>query len=419
MQPRALQKHRVPFRAYSIMTSTASTPIMLPHAGRTFPTWPHFEPEQMEAVCSVLRSGKVNYWTGSVVGEFEKEYAAHLGVKHAVAVFNGTIALDLIIRAMEIGPGDEVVVPPRTFVATASSVLWCGARPVFADIDPVSGNVTAESIRAVLSPRTKAVIVVHLAGWPCDLDPIMALAKERGLKVIEDCAQSNYATYHGRMTGSIGHAAAFSFCQDKIITTGGEGGLIATSDKLIWDRVWSLKDHGKSFEAVYQRSHPPGFRWLHESVGTNGRMTEMQAAIGRVALKRLPDWVKRRSANAAIYAETLKSVPAVQLLKPSAGFGHSYYRYYVQLDLDRLLEGWDRDRIMATIAGAGFPCFSGSCCEIYLEKTFQAVRPSGRLPQASIMAKNSLCFLTHPTLDTADCAQIAQAARKIIESVSR
>jgi dTDP-4-amino-4,6-dideoxygalactose transaminase/lipopolysaccharide/colanic/teichoic acid biosynthesis glycosyltransferase len=402
-----------------VMTSSSPGRIYLNPAGRTFPTWPHFDTDQISAVSDVLASGKVNYWTGNVVREFEREYAAHLGVKHTVAVFNGTIAIELILRAMDIGSGDEVIVPPRTYVATASSVLWCGARPVFADVDPISGNVTAESIRTVLSPRTKAVIVVHLAGWPCDMDPIMALAKERDLKVIEDCAQSHHATYHGRMTGSMGHAAAFSFCQDKIITTGGEGGMIATSDTILWDRIWSLKDHGKSFEAVHHRAHPPGFRWLHESVGTNARMTEMQAAIGRVALARLPKWVKQRADNAAVYADTLESLPAVRLLQPSAGFEHSYYRFYVQLDLSRLADGWDRDRIMVAIAGAGYPCFSGSCCEIYLEKTFEAVRPTVRLPMASVMSKNSLCFLTHPTLEVADCLQIALAARDMINSVSR
>lgn len=345
------------------MNDTVTQPVV-PPANRIFPSWPVFTAEQIEAVGAVLRSGRVNYWTGNVVKEFEKDYAAHLGVKHAVAVFNGTIALELIIRALGIGPGDEVVVPPRTFVATASSVMWNGARPVFADVDPVSGNLTADSIRPVLTPRTKAVILVHLAGWPCDMDPIMALAAERNFKVIEDCAQAHDAEYRGRKVGAIGHVAALSFCQDKIITTGGEGGLIATDDTALWDRLWSLKDHGKSYDAVHNRQHPPGFRWLHEGVGTNGRMTEMQAAIGRDALKRLPQWVARRTENAAAYAQVLAGAPALTLLRPTAGSRHAYYRYYVQVELDRLPVQWTRDRIMSTVAAAGYPCFSGSCCEI-------------------------------------------------------
>jgi dTDP-4-amino-4,6-dideoxygalactose transaminase len=399
------------------MNDTDTQPVVQP-ANRTFPGWPVFRTEQIEAVAAVLKSGKVNYWTGSVVKEFEKEYAAHLGVKHAVAVFNGTIALELIVRALGIGPGDEVVVPPRTFVATATSVMWNGARPVFADVDPVSGNLTADSIRAVLSPRTKAVIVVHLAGWPCDLDAIMALAAERNFKVIEDCAQAHDAEYHGRKAGAIGHVAALSFCQDKIITTGGEGGLIATDDTELWSRLWSLKDHGKSYDAVHNRAHPPGFRWLHEGMGTNGRMTEMQAAVGRDALRCLPEWVKRRTENAAAYAQVLAGAPAVTLLNPPAGFRHAYYRYYVQLQLDRLPSQWPRDRIMSTLAAAGYPCFSGSCCEIYLEKTFDGLRPDLRLPVAQAMSGNSLCFLTHPTLTPADCTEIAVATRRLLETIA-
>ena len=342
---------------------------------RTFPSWPVFDEEQIDAVTTVLRSGKVNYWTGEVVREFEREYAAHLGVQHAVAVYNGTIALELIMRALAIGPGDEVIVAPRTYVASASVVLWAGARPVFADVDPVSGNITAETIQAVLTPRTKAVIVVHLGGWPCEMDPIRQLSDRHGFKIVEDCAQSNCAEYRGRPAGSLGHVAAFSFCQDKIITTGGEGGLIATNDSALWSRLWSLKDHGKSYDAVYNRKHPVGFRWLHEGIGTNGRMTEMQAAIGRIALRRLPEWTARRSENAATYSRALAGLPAVQLLEPPAHLRHAYYRFYFQVQAEQLRPDWNRDRILAILTEAGYPCFSGSCCEVYLEKVFAGLRP--------------------------------------------
>lgn len=400
------------------MPIKATSNQILRPAGRVFPGWPVFDQEQISAVSAVLASGKVNYWTGSEVKEFEREYADHLGVKHSVAVFNGTIALELIMRVLDIGPGDEVVVPPRTFVATASCVLWSGARPVFADIDPVSGNITAGTIRAVLTPRTKAVIVVHLGGWPCDMDPIMALAREHNLKVIEDCAQAHHAEYKGRKIGSIGHVSAFSFCQDKIITTAGEGGLIATDDTVLWARLWSLKDHGKSYDAVFNRKHPIGFRWLHEGPGTNGRMTEMQAAIGRDALKKLPGWVQRRTENAKIYEHILGSMPVIKILPSPPEVRHSYYRYYVQLRLELLQPGWDRDRLLGALTAAGYPCFSGSCCEIYLEKAFDGIRPANRLPQARMMSLNSLCFLTHPTLQASDCEQIAESVRGLLKSVS-
>jgi len=264
-----------------------------------FSPWPSFTPEEADAVQRVLLSGKVNYWTGTECREFEKEFAAWAGTAHAVALANGTLALDVALKALGIGPGDEVVVTPRTFLASVSCVVNAGATPVFADVDPDSGNLTAGTIAAVLTPRTRAVIVVHLAGWPADMDPIMALAARHGLKVIEDCAQAHGARYRGRSVGSIGHVGAWSFCQDKIMTTGGEGGMVTTNDEALWRAMWAYKDHGKSWAAVYERQHPPGFRWLHEGFGTNWRMLELQAVIGRIQLGRMADWTARRTAHAA------------------------------------------------------------------------------------------------------------------------
>src|SRR3981189_1340193 len=263
-----------------------------------FAPWPAFEQDEIDAVRDVMVSGKINYWTGQEGRLFEKEYAAYVGSRYAIALTNGTVALELALAALRIGPGDEVIVPSRTFLATASCALMRGAKPVFADVDRVSQNITADTIRPLITPRTRAVIVVHLAGWPCDMDPILALAREHNFKVIEDCAQAHGAVYKGRNVGSMGDVAAFSFCQDKIMTTGGEGGLITTNDEEVWSRAWSFKDHGKSFDAVYHRHHPPGFRWLHESVGTNWRLTEMQSALGRVLLRKLPERVEARRRNA-------------------------------------------------------------------------------------------------------------------------
>src|SRR5215469_4989283 len=234
-----------------------------------FAPWPSFEADEIEAVVGVLKSGKINYRTGEQGRLFEEEFAALAGCKHAVAVANGTVALELALCALGIGAGDEVIVPSRTFIASASCVVMRGAVPVIADVEATSGNLTAETIRPLLSAKTKAIIAVHLAGWPCDMDAIVALARDRGIKVIEDCAQAHGATYKGRPVGWLGDAGAFSFCQDKILSTGGEGGLITTDDERVWNMAWSFKDHGKSFDAVYNREHPPGFRWLHESFGTN------------------------------------------------------------------------------------------------------------------------------------------------------
>ena len=289
--------------------------------------WPDFDEEQIEAATRVLRSGKVNYWTGQEGRLFEREFAQACGRRYAVALANGSVALELALHVLDIGPGDEVVVTPRSFVASASSVVLRGATPVFADVDPVSQNVTAESIDAVLSSRTKAFIVVHLAGWPCEMDPILALARERGLEVIEDCAQAHGATYKGRPVGALSRLAAFSFCQDKIMTTAGEGGMLVLDDEQLWQRAWSFKDHGKSYEAVYRRKHPAGFRWLHDSFGTNWRMTEVQAAIGRVQLRRLPTWLEQRRRNASVLTTGLSDIPLLRVTVPPVHIDHAYYKY--------------------------------------------------------------------------------------------
>jgi dTDP-4-amino-4,6-dideoxygalactose transaminase len=373
--------------------------------------WPVFDDEQIAVAAAVLRSGKVNYWTGDEGRAFEAEFAEAAGCRYGIALANGTLALELALRGFDIGPGDEVVVTPRSFMASASCVVTCGAKPVFADVDPDSQNITAETVRAVLSPRTRAVIAVHLAGWPCDMEPLAALCRERGLKLIEDCAQAHGATYRGRPVGSLGDVAAFSFCQDKIMTTAGEGGMLVTDDRALWSRAWSYKDHGKSFEAVYERSHPPGFRWLHESFGTNWRLTELQAAIGRVQLRRLPEWLERRRRNAAILTERLETIPALRVTRPPNHAGHAWYKYYVFVRPERLAKGWDRDRLLAAITARGVTCFTGSCSEIYLEKAFAGtgMAPAERLPVARRLGETALMFLIDPTHSDADMERTADA----------
>ncbi len=377
--------------------------------------WPVFDDEQIAAATEVLRSGKVNYWTGEQGRAFETEFADAVGCRHGIALANGTVALELALRAFGIGAGDEVVVTPRTFLATASCAVACGARPVFADVDPVSQNITAETIQAVLTPRTKAVIAVHLAGWPCDMGPIVALCREHGLKLIEDCAQAHGATYRGQPVGSLGDVAAFSFCQDKIMTTAGEGGMLVTNDQVLWARAWAYKDHGKSFEAVYERAHPPGFRWLHESFGTNWRMTEIQAAIGRVQLRRLPAWVERRRRNAAILTERLQAVAALRLTRPPNHAGHAFYKYYAFVRPERLAPGWNRDRLLTAITARGIACFTGSCSEIYRERAFDGtgMAPGQPLPVARELGDTALMFLVDPTLGDGDMEHMAD----VIEAV--
>lgn len=384
-----------------------------------FSPWPSYTVEEADAVQSVLLSNTVNYWTGDECRMFEKEFADWCGVRHAIALANGTVALDLALKGLDIGPGDEVIVTSRTFIASVSCVVTAGGTPVFADVDANSGNITAKKIRDVMTHRTKGVICVHLAGWPCDMDPIMALASECGLKVIEDCAQAHGAIYKGRRVGSIGHVGAWSFCQDKIMTTAGEGGMVTTNDEALWRKMWSYKDHGKSYEAVYERAHPPGFRWLHESFGTNWRMTEMQAVIGRIQLKRLQDWSAKRADNALAIWKTCSKYASIGVPAFDDHEGrslHAHYKCYVYVNQDKLAEGWSRDRIVDEMNARGVPCYQGSCSEVYLEKAFDGTgwRPEPRLPVAKALGETSLMLLVHPTLTEAEIRKTCDVLDEVL-----
>jgi hypothetical protein len=401
------------------MTSRAPDPsVAQAVAAPSFAAWPYSAEDEIEAAAAVLRSGKINYWTGNEGRQFEREFAQFVGCKRAIAIANGSLALELALKALGVGPGDEVITASRTFIASASCAVAVGATPVIADVDRNSQNVTAESIRAKLTPRTKAIIAVHLAGWPCDMDPILQLAREHNVYVIEDCAQAQGAIYKGRQVGSMGDAAAFSFCQDKIMTTGGEGGMLITNSERVWDRAWSYKDHGKSYDAVYNQQHPPGFRWLHESFGTNYRLTEMQSAIGRVQLGKLTRWVATRRKHAATLHARLASLPALRIPVPGPEFGHSYYKFYAFVRPEKLRKGWDRDRIMNAIVADGVPCSVGSCSEIYLERAFQIHYPQARLLVARELGETSLMFLVHPTLTDADVQLTGDTVRKVMREAS-
>lgn len=394
--------------------------------GSKFAPWPSYSEEEIEAVAEVLRSNRVNYWTGEEGRKFEKEFAIFAESKHAIAVTNGTVALDLALKGLDVGVGDEVIVTPRSFIASASCVVNAGATPVFADVDIDSGNLSAETIEPMITARTKAVIIVHLAGWPADMDPIMALAKEYGFFVIEDCAQAHGARYKGRSVGGIGHVGAWSFCQDKIMTTGGEGGMVTCNDHVLWKKMWSFKDHGKSWEAVYERSHPPGFRWLHESFGTNWRMTEVQAAIGRIQLRRMPEWNRIRNA----YAKTLNNALApfdnhTLRIPQRQHFNlddsrHAYYKFYFYVCPKRLKLNWSRDRISEAINTAGVPCMHGSCSEIYQETAFIEYRSNKTVSSiiSAELGRTSLMMLLHPTMSNLEISKSALVAVGVMEQAS-
>lgn len=393
-----------------------------------FNNWPSYTTEEAECVKNVLLSNNVNYWTGGHCKAFEKEFALFCDTQYAISLANGTVALELALIGLNIGKNDEVIVTPRTFIASASSIINVGATPVFADVDAESQNITKATIEPVLTNHTKAIICVHLAGWPCDMDPILQLANEKNIYVIEDCAQAHGAKYKGKPVGSLGDVGCWSFCQDKIITTGGEGGMVTTNNKNLWHKMWSYKDHGKSWEAVQELKQQKGFKWLHHSFGTNWRMTEIQAAIGRLQLQKMNEWNTKRNENLKkIFSTARKTAlfkaPALACegcdgnCKPVNGCNHAAYKCYLFLDTN--LE--DRNAIIDEINSHGIPCFEGSCSEIYLEKAFQnsGLAPKVRFPAAKKLGETSVMFLCHPTLEEKEIDQICKVIEKVDKKYSK
>ena len=383
--------------------------------------WPHFDGDQICSATRVLASGKVNTWTGGETRAFENEFAAWCGSTHAIAMANGSLALSAAYLSVGLGNGDELITTPRTFIATASSAVLLGAKPVFADVDPDSGAITSATIAPLITPRTKAIAVVHLGGWPADMPSICDLARSHGIAVIEDCAQAHGARINGQSVGNFGDVAAWSFCQDKIMTTAGEGGMVNTTRSDLWDAMWAFKDHGKTHEVVFGHEHPPGFRWLHERFGSNFRLTELQSAIGRIQLQRLPEWSVIRTRNALLLAAALCDLPAVRVPLPPENLTHAWYKFYAFVQPETLADGWSRDRILSEIAALGYPAFSGSCSEIYLEKCFQdaGLAPAVRLPVARELGETSLMFLVHPTITPEQMSGYAHAVRSVVQKACR
>ena len=384
-------------------------------------SWPYFDIEDINKASEILKSGKINYWTGFEGREFEKEFSSYIGVKHSVAVDNGTNALILAAHALGISKGDEVIMSPRTFVASAFSIMHLGAKPVFIDIDRDSQNMDSNLIEAAITPKTKAIMAIHLAGWPCEMDQIQEICNKYNLFLIEDCAQAHGAKYNGKSVGSFGDINAWSFCQDKIMTTAGEGGMVTTNNKDYWSTVWSFKDHGKNYDTVYNKEHPPGFRWLHEDHGTNARMTEIQSAIGRLQLKKLDTWIDQRTNLSNIFNDAFKDLDGLRITLPPSHIKHAYYKYYVFIEPEKLKSDKDRDFIMNSLNDLGIACYSGSCSEIYKEKAFDKIFSNQKplLRVANELGKTSLMFLVHPTIDEDDIYRICEQTRKIIKQCQR
>jgi dTDP-4-amino-4,6-dideoxygalactose transaminase len=379
-----------------------------------FPPWPSYTKEESDRVSEILLSNKVNYWTGTETRQFEVEFAEWTGVSHAIAVANGTVALEMALRALGIGEGDEVLVSPRTYIASASCIEIVGAKPIFVDIGLDSQCIDPEGIERAITKKTKGIICVHLGGHPCDMSKIMLIASKYQIKVIEDCAQAHGASYKDKKVGSIGDIGCWSFCQDKIMTTGGEGGMITTNNTGLWSTMWSYKDHGKSWDLANKKSLEPGFKWIHTSFGTNLRLTELQSAIGRIQLGRMDDWNHKRTLNATKISKAASDLDIFRIPKVAKDIKHAWYKYYLFINTNKLKKGWNRQRVISRLNDLGVPCFEGSCPEVYLEEAFKSSvnKQEGRLKNAKLLGETSIMLLVHPTLTNSD---IDKTCKSLVE----
>jgi perosamine synthetase len=358
------------------------------------------------------------------VRDFEQEWATFHGVSHAIAVNTGTAAIHLALMAAGVGPGDEVVVTSHSFIASVTPVLHAGAIPIFADINPQTFNVTAGTVERVLTPKTKAIIAVHLNGHPAEPDAIAALAASRGITLIEDCAQAPGATWDGRLVGTFGSVSAFSFWEDKIITTAGEGGMVITNDDELARRARMIRNHG---EAYSDENYYAGERlYYHELLGYNFRMTELAGAVGSTQLRRLPAYLKRRAEVAALLTSLLAAVPGVIPPFIDSRATHSFYKYIIRLD--RHVIDVPVVDFVAALRAEGIPATRRYPTPIHLQPIFVEHRgfgmtrwpfpddapPPPSLPEAEAVARDAIQVTTvNPVVTDEDIWDTAAAISKV------
>jgi len=322
-----------------------------------FPMWPQFAPETLQDILEPLKNGKVNYWTGPKGMEFEEAWSRFLGAKMSISCTNGTAALHIGISSLGIGPGDEVIVPSYSFIASSFSVVQAGAIPVFCDVTD-DHTIDPSKIEALITKRTKGIVVVHLYGVVADMGPILEIAKKHHLKVIEDCAQCFGGEYKGVKAGLIGDVGCFSFCQSKHFTTGGEGGMVSTNNEELGWECRSFRDHGydvkKRMNMLALEEKLP---YIHTRVGFNYRMTEIQSVIGINELKRFESWnLPRRLKYAAMYDEAFAGLAGIAKLPcNTAERKNSYWWYPINLDIDKL--DCDATKFCKALQAKNIPCY--------------------------------------------------------------
>ncbi len=404
--------------------------------------WPHISEEAIAAVTEVLRTNQINYWSGPVGMEFEKRFAAWQGSQHAISVNSGTSALHVALSALEIGPGDEVIVPSYTFIATSFAVVQAGAIPRFADVNIDDHCISVASAERLVNKRTKAIIPVHLYGNVSEMEQINAFARAHRLYVLEDNAQAFGGSYKGKKTGTLGDIAACSFCQNKTFTTGGEGGMVTTDNEDLAWKARSFRDHGYNVaERLGVLEMETKLPYIHDRVGWNYRMTNMQAAIGITELDRMDSWnMPNRQRNAHIIMDAIKNYPVVKLLPIDTHERvNGWFTMAISLDMENMT--CDIRQYVDAVVAEGAPCWVVFWPQCHTENAYQRHQGFGNsgfpfksneytdpasvdysrvvVPNAVWHQSHTFTCFPYPTFTADDCQQIGAALAKVIEANSK
>ena len=402
-----------------------------------FSHWPFFAQDEIDAAIAPLRLGKVNYWTGKRGMEFEAKWAEWIGAKMAISCTNGTAALQIAISSLGIGPGDEMIVPSYSFIASSFAIVQAGAIPVFADVTD-DHTIDPKSIEVHIGPRTKGIVVVHLYGVVADMGPILDIARKHRLKVVEDCAQCVGGEYKGIKVGLVGDAGCFSFCQSKHFTTGGEGGMVVTNDEELGWECRSFRDHGYDVKSrLNLLALEEKLNYIHNRVGFNFRMTEIQSVIGINELKRLDSWnLARRFKFARMYDEAFAGLFGIKKLPfNSKDRKNAYWWYPIILDIDRL--DVTAERFVKALGAENVPCYGIQWPEAYEEQAYRKLNGFGTAkfpflskeytdpdsvrygeapcPNAKRLRDVTFSVFLHPTWETEHIERVIAGVKKVLK----
>lgn len=358
--------------------------------------WPTYDKKLIKTISEIIASGKVNYLFGNYGKKFEKKFSKYHGLNYSVAVSNGTVGLELALASLDLKADDEILVTPRSYYSSVSCIIRNNLKPVFVDIDPLTQNICIKDLTKKINKKSKCIICVHLGGLPCDMDKIIPLAKKNNIKVIEDCSQAHGAKINKKIVGTFGDIGVWSFCNDKIISTLGEGGMVSTNNKKIFEKIWSLKDIGKNYQKYHSKIINFKFRWLHDDIGTNARLTEVQSYAGFHQIKQLNKFIYHRQQNASYVYSQLKTVPCLKFIIAPKKYTNVFYRLNFLFDDKYSSKKLSRDKILKDLSKK-INIREGSCPEIYKEKYFRK-NFFMKCPNAEFIGKNSLSLQVDQTI---------------------